>query len=82
VRQRFPDGRATLRFEDYVARNGSGLYVCLTPDPDGNVRVGGAVEVSAVRAPRPRQLRRARRRRPLGLSRCLAGVAARRVSQM
>ncbi len=47
---RAPDGRVILRFEDYAVRNGPGLYVYLTPDPDGDVRADGALEVSAVRA--------------------------------
>ena len=49
---RAPDGRVILRFEDYEVRNGPGLYVYLTPDPDGDVRAAGAIEVSGVRATR------------------------------
>ena len=49
---RAPDGRVILRFEDYAVRNGPDLYVYLTPDPGGDVRADGAIEVSAVRATR------------------------------
>ena len=49
---RAPDGRVILRFEDYAVRNGPDLYVYLTPDPGGDVRAAGAIEVSAVRATR------------------------------
>ena len=45
-----PDGRGVLRFEDYSVRNGPDLHVYLTPDPDLDIHVDGAVDLGEVRA--------------------------------
>ncbi len=45
-----PDGSVILRFQDYEVRNGPDLFIYLTPDPDGDVHVDGAIELSAIRA--------------------------------
>ena len=47
---RAPDGSLVLRFQDYEVRNGPDLFIYLTPDPDGDVHVDGAIELSAIRA--------------------------------
>ena len=47
---RGPDGSLVLRFQDYEVRNGPDLFIYLTPDPDGDVHVDGAIELSEIRA--------------------------------
>ena len=47
---RGPDGSLVLRFQDYAVRNGPDLFIYLTPDPDGDVHVDGAIELSEIRA--------------------------------
>ena len=47
---RGPDGSLVLRFQDYAVRNGPDLFIYLTPDPDGDVHVDDAIELSAIRA--------------------------------
>ena len=49
---RAPDGSLVLRFQDYAVRNGPDLFIYLTPDPDGDVHVDGAIELSAIKATR------------------------------
>ncbi len=43
-----PDGRPTLRFDDFSVRNGPDLYVYLSPDPSGYAV--GAIELGRLRA--------------------------------
>ena len=43
-----PDGRSTLRFDDFSVRNGPDLYVYLSPDPSGYAV--GAIELGRLRA--------------------------------
>ena len=45
-----PDGNLILRFQEYSVRNGPDLFVYLTPDPEGDVHVDGAVNLGAIRA--------------------------------
>ena len=45
-----PDGAGVLRFEDYAVRNGPDLRIYLTPDPDGDVFVDGALDLGAIKA--------------------------------
>ena len=47
-----PDGSVILRFQDYEVRNGPDLFIYLTPDPDGDVHVDGAIELSEIKATR------------------------------
>ena len=47
---RAPDGSLVLRFQDYEVRNGPGLYIYLTPDPDGDVHADGAIELEKIKA--------------------------------
>ena len=49
---RAPDGSLVLRFQDYEVRNGPDLFIYLTPDPDGDVHVDGAIELSEIKATR------------------------------
>lgn len=49
---RGPDGELILRFQDFEVRNGPDLFIYLTPDPDGDVHVDGAIELSEIRATR------------------------------
>jgi hypothetical protein len=43
-----PDGRSTLRFDNFSVRNGPDLYVYLSPDPSGYAV--GAIELGRLRA--------------------------------
>ena len=45
-----PDGEVILRFQDYAVRNGPDLHVYLTPDPNGDVHVEGAISLGPVKA--------------------------------
>lgn len=47
---RGPDGELILRFQDFEVRNGPDLFIYLTPDPDGDVHVDGAINLSEIRA--------------------------------
>ena len=47
---RGPEGDLILRFQDYDVRNGPDLFIYLTPDPDGDVHVDGAIELSEIKA--------------------------------
>ena len=47
---RSPEGDVVLRFQDFEVRNGPDLFIYLTPDPDGDVHVDGAVNLSEIRA--------------------------------
>ena len=47
-----PDGSVLLRFQDYEVRNGPDLFIYLTPDPDGDVHVDGAIQLSEIKATR------------------------------
>ena len=49
---RAPDGSLILRFQDYEVRNGPGLYIYLTPDPEGDVHADGAIELEKIKATR------------------------------
>ena len=49
---RGPDGSLILRFQDYAVRNGPDLFIYLTPDPDGDVHVDGAIQLSEIKATR------------------------------
>ena len=45
-----PDGEVILRFQDYAVRNGPDLHVYLTPDPNGDVHVEGAISLGPIKA--------------------------------
>ena len=47
---RGPDGELILRFQDFEVRNGPDLFIYLTPDPDGDVHVDGAINLSEIKA--------------------------------
>ena len=47
---RGPDGEVILRFQDFEVRNGPDLFIYLTPDPDGDVHVDGAINLSEIKA--------------------------------
>ncbi|MCY4455032.1 MAG: DM13 domain-containing protein [Chloroflexi bacterium] len=47
---RSPDGDLILRFQDFEVRNGPDLFIYLTPDPDGDVHVDGAINLSEIKA--------------------------------
>ena len=47
---RGPDGEVVLRFQGYQVRNGPGLHIYLTPDPDGDVHVEGAIDLGEIKA--------------------------------
>ena len=47
---RGPEGELILRFQDFEVRNGPDLFIYLTPDPDGDVHVDGAINLSEIRA--------------------------------
>ena len=46
---RSPDGEVILRFQDFEVRNGPDLFIYLTPDPDGDVHVDGAINLSEIK---------------------------------
>ena len=47
---RSPEGDVILRFQDFEVRNGPDLFIYLTPDPDGDVHVDGAINLSEIKA--------------------------------
>ncbi len=47
---RSPEGDLVLRFQDFEVRNGPDLFIYLTPDPDGDVHVDGAINLSEIKA--------------------------------
>ena len=47
---RSPDGEVILRFQDFEVRNGPDLFIYLTPDPEGDVHVDGAINLSEIKA--------------------------------
>ena len=47
---RSPEGDVILRFQDFEVRNGPDLFIYLTPAPDGDVHVDGAINLSEIKA--------------------------------